>query len=105
MIKKSSLSDWLILWTWKALLGEIYPEIRAIALRFSKSRELTIRYYLDRNPKDDDYESISNVATNILANTSSNNEITAIKEEAIYIQGRIRDLDILDGLIYARKEY
>ena len=98
------LPEWLIIWIWRALLGEIYPEIRAIAAKFTKEKELTIRYYLDRKPIENDYENISCVTTSILSNTSSNYEITIINEEILFSNDRIKDLDILDGLIYARKE-
>ena len=99
------LPNWLVLWVWQSLLGEIYPEIRAIALRYDADNNLLIRYYLDREPIDDDFESIKCVATNILAHTSSNKEIKNLKEEAVFSTERLADLDILDGLVYARREY
>ena len=51
-----NLPEWLILWTWQALIGEVYPSIRAIALQYSETNCLLIRYYLDREPTEDDYE-------------------------------------------------
>nr|WP_321442954.1 colicin [uncultured Cohaesibacter sp.] len=99
-----NLPEWLVFWVWQALLGEIYPEIRAIALRFSPDKELLIRYYVDRNPTEDDFESIQCVVTNILAHTSSNDQIISVDEEVIYSTDRISDLDVLDGLVYARRE-
>jgi hypothetical protein len=99
------LPDWLIIWVWRALLGEIYENIRAIAVRFTCEKKLTIRYYLDRIPTEYDYESIDCIITNILANTSSNYEILEVNEEVVFSQKSIRDLDILDGLVYARREY
>lgn len=104
-MNEKSLPEWLILWIWKALLGEIYSEIRAIAVKYTENKELTIRYYIDRKPTEDDYENISCVTTNILSNTSSNDEIIMINEEVIFTQERIGDLEILNGLIYARREY
>jgi hypothetical protein len=101
---EKSLPEWLVLWIWRALLGEIYPEVRAIAVRFTDEKELTIRYYLDREPTEDDYESIGCIITDVFSNTSSKNEISAIHQEARYSQTRIGNLDILDGLIYARRE-
>lgn len=63
-----NIPEWLIICVWRALLGEIYPNIRAIALKYSESsHNLLIRYYLDREPNEDDYESISSVETEIFA--------------------------------------
>ena len=99
------IPDWLILWIWNSLLGEIYPNIRAIAVAFSPDRELTMRYYLDRNPTDFDRESIADVMGNIFANTSSAHDIKSCKEECIYSKSPVGELDALGGLIYARREY
>lgn len=99
------LPEWLILWVWQSLIGEIYPEIRAIVLRYDSKNNLLIRYYLDREPIEEDYDSLECVVTNVLAHTSSNDEIKDVKEEAFYSSVRLTDLDILDGLVYARKEY
>ena len=62
-----ALPDWLVLCVWRALIGEIYPAIRAIAISLSDDRKLLIRYYLDRPPTDFDWESLEVVATNISA--------------------------------------
>ncbi len=98
------LPDWLILWTWEALLGEIYTDIRAIALSFSDNKDLVIRYYLAHKPNEDDYESIEIVSTNILAKTSSNNEIKSINTECFFSKEPIGRLCKLDELVYARRE-
>lgn len=100
-----NLPEWLILWVWQALIGEVYPEIRAIALRYDENKNLQLRYYFDREPTEDDLESIECVITNIFAHTSSNEMINNIEEEAIYSKERMADLDVLDGLVYARREY
>ena len=104
-MSKRRLPDWLRLWFQTALLGEIYPSIRAIAVGFSDSRALTLRAYLDREPTEDDHESMSCVLTEIFANTSSNDEITAATEECVFSERRIGELDPLDGFVYARREY
>lgn len=91
------LPDWLRLWFQSALISEIYPEIRAIAVGYSPSLKLTVRYYLDREPVDFDYESLSN--------TMGENEILEVSEECLHSEQSMSDLDRLDGLVYARREY
>ncbi len=98
------LPDWLILWVWQSLIGEISPEIRAIALQFNSERNLVLRYYFGREPDEDDIESIKCVISNIYAHTSSNKEINIIYEEVIISTVQMKDIDPLDGLIYARRE-
>jgi len=99
------LPDWLRLWFQTALLGEIYPSIRAIAVGFSDSRALTTRFYFDHEPTEEDRENMSCVLTEIFANTSSNDEISESIEEFVFARQRIGELDPLDGFVYARREY
>jgi len=99
-----SLPDWLILCIWRALLGEIYPSIRAIAIALSRDGVLMIRYYLDRYPIEIDYESIEVVATNISASTGRE-LIARIEVDCQYDRSPILTLDFLDGFIYCRREY
>ena len=98
------LPDWLILVVWRALAGEIYPHIRAIALRLAEDKTLTIRYYLDREPTEMDEESIDVVCTNIGAATGLT-EIARIESECRHDMAPIGKLDYLDGFIYSRREY
>ena len=78
--------------------------MRAVALGFDENRVLTVRYYLDREPTDYDYESLSNMVDSIFDFTSSNHDIRSVNEEVIYSTARMADLDGLDGLVYARRE-
>lgn len=99
------LPSWLHRWICAALIGEIYPEIRAIAIKFSEEHELLIRYYLDREPTEDDYDSVDMLISEVLAHTSNASEITYQKGECIFSKEHMRKLDYLDGFIYARREY
>lgn len=105
VVLKRALPDWLRLWFQSALISEVYPQIRAIAVAYSETNELTVRYYLDRSPSDFDYESLSMVVSAVLSNTSSGSEIVAVAEECIYSDQRMSDIDRLDGLVFARREY
>ena len=95
----------LYLWVFGALVTEIYPEIRAIAIRFSETNELLLRYYLDREPIEFDYDSIDMVMSEILANTSSAKDITHYEIECIFTEEDMKELDRLDLFVYARREY
>jgi len=65
---------------------------------------LVLKYYLDREVEESDHENIDEVITNILANTSSNDEIKSVKDEICFDLRPFKDLDPLDGFIYLRKE-
>ena len=96
---------WLFYWVSNSLLGEIYPAIRGIAVSWNdEKKSLILRYYLDREPIDEDVENINVVIANILANTTSNDDIKEIKDELIYTTDMIKDLDSLSGFLYLRME-
>jgi hypothetical protein len=99
-----NIPEWLYIWTTKAFLGEVYQSIRAIAVGFNEEHLLTLRYYLDKEPDESDYESLDEVITNILANTSSNDDIKDVKEEIFFDLRPFKDLEPLSGFIYLRKE-
>jgi hypothetical protein len=83
----------------RALLGAIYPEIRAIAVGFDGSKELTIKMYLDRMPNEMDYEELSDISAQILGDV----EFTKVEELCEYHEGKI-SLGNLDFFVYMRKE-
>ncbi|WP_418264583.1 hypothetical protein [Flavobacterium faecale] len=84
----------------RAILGEIYVEIRAIAIGFD-SKKLTIICYLDRMPIEDDYENLSNIAGQILADI----DFETVEERCVFSNDLFSKLDSLDSFIYARKEH
>lgn len=101
---KKHIPDWLILTLWRSLLGEIYPSIRCIAIKYTEEKFLFIRYYLDKEPDDTDYESMEIVATNI----SSEIGLDLIKKIDIDCQfssNPLGKIDPLDSFIYCRREY
>jgi hypothetical protein len=100
---KPRIPDWLTLLLWHGLIGEIYPSIRAIAIALSKDKTLLIRYYLDREPTDEDFESMEIVATNVSSAIGSE-PIEHIDIDCQMGVGPIGNLDTLEGLIYCRNE-
>ena len=97
-MKKVPLDIWNMLRI--ALLGEIYSHIIAIAIKYD-DQSLLIRYYLDRNPIDFDYESIEVVATNLDA--TSKNLFTKLDVECVFYSGQLNMMDSLDGFFYVKR--
>ena len=64
-----SLPDWVFAVFARALLGEIYPAVRAIAVSWSPGK-IRIKVYLDREPTDDDKEDFEIVASEVTAMTT-----------------------------------
>ncbi len=103
--KKEQIPDWLCDYLRIAFLGEIYSNIRAIAIACNnKEDEIVIRYYLDREPSDYDYESIEVVATNLDALLPI--KLKKLDIECVqYKDESFNNIDPLSGFFYARREY
>lgn len=90
----------LLLSMQRALLGMIYPSVRAIAVGFDQLKKLKVIYYLDREPVEDDYESISEVTSEVIADI----DFQEVEELCIYSQDPISKLDGLNSWVYTRRE-
>lgn len=103
--QKEQIPDWLCNYLRIAFLGEIYSNIRAIAIACNnKEDEITIRYYLDRNPCDYDYENLEVVATNLDALLPT--QLKKLDIECIHWKDEsLKNTDPLSGFFYTRKEY
>ena len=99
-MNKTEIRISLLLSAQRALWGMIYPEIRAIAVGFDGLKNLKIIYYLDREPTEEDYESISEVASEICADI----EFLGVEEICIYTKELFSKLDNLESWVYMRKE-
>ena len=99
------LPDWLIVEYVRVLVGKIYPEIRAIVAKyFSEEKMLLTRCYLDREPNKDDYEML-NIATDQIVAGRGFKYIAEAEVECVCSDKLFKDLDTLDGFIYARREW
>ena len=88
-----------------SLLGEIYSGIRAIVFNYnSDNRQFILRYYLEKEPDEDDYKNIGIVVAEFLSNFKFS-EFDKVDEECVYSKLSISELEILDGMVYCRKEY
>ncbi len=100
---KQEFPGWLLKYLRATIFGETYPQIRNIAIRYTNKKELLIRYYLDREPVDFDYESIEMVETELESVLVE--RINKIDLECVFHKGARKDIDPLDVVIYARREY
>lgn len=98
------LPDWLSGCFRIALLGEIYSNIRAIVVGYDGEKSLLIRYYLDRQPADFDFESINIVAVNFDALGGKEKEISRVDVECIWCSSPMSHLEPLSGFVYSRRE-
>lgn len=90
----------LLLSAQRALLGKVYPSIRAVAIGERRDNELKIICYLDRTVTDDDYENLNDISGEICADI----DFLESQEECIFSLQLFSELD--NGLtwIYMRKE-
>lgn len=87
-----------------ALIGEIYPDIRAIVFSYnSKEKSFKLRYYLDRTPLDSDFENVDCVLTEFIANFSFS-EFDTIESECVCSLAPFSQIDVMDGMVFRRKE-
>ena len=100
MLFATKLPDWLVACFRIALLGEIYPNIRAVAVGYHDSSFVLIRYYLDRQSSDFDFESLEVVATNLDALGGKEQAINKIDIHCVHAAGAKRDLEPISGFIY-----
>jgi hypothetical protein len=98
-MKEQEITVLLKLSLQRALLGAIYPAIRAIAYEFNELKKLKIVFYLDREPNDDDYESVSDVCAEVLGDI----EFQKIEEICEYTTKSFSEL-APNNFVYLRKE-
>lgn len=88
----------------RALLGAIYPSIRMITIGYDKElKNFTIRYYLDREPNEDDRDKISCVMAEVIGDYKFDT-FNNIFEECIYSNDSLSKLEVLNVIVYAREE-
>jgi len=102
---EKDLPDWLVACFRIALLGEIYSNIRAIAVGYHSGGSVLIRYYVDRQPTDFDLESLEVVATNLDALGGKKQKIEKIDIQCLCSKEAKKDLDPISGFVYSRREY
>lgn len=97
------LPDWLVACVCRALIGEIHPSIRVIAILFEDNKNLVIRCYLERAVDDSDWKNLEIVATNI-SSAIGVEQIAHIDPECKFDPNTLGKPNCLDGFMYARDE-
>lgn len=85
----------------KAINGNVKPNVRAIAMRHTNNL-LILKCYLDSLPTEQDREMLSDISGEIVSDFPSD-EIPKVKEECIFSEQPLSELDCLDNWIYIRK--
>lgn len=98
-MNKSELRVTVLISAQRALLGMIHPSIRAISIGFTENT-LTIIYYLDRVPIDEDYENISVVVSEIMADI----DFSKIEEKCVFTKKPLSTLENVSDWVYIRQE-
>lgn len=87
------------------MTGEIYPEVRGIVFKYEPlEKYFLLRFYLDREPTEKDEEIASVVLSEFISNFSYK-EFEIIESECKLSLLYPKDIDVLDGVVYWRKEY
>ena len=88
-----------------ALLGEITPQMKAVAVSY-QSETVLIRCYFDRVPDEYDKESLESIAVNFDSNLGDlGDTVKIVNVECQQSDLSIGSLDSMDMLLYARREY
>lgn len=98
--KKLELRREVLLSLQRALLGMIYPSIRAIAVGYDDIEKLKVIYYLDREPNEDDYDNINDVVGEVCSDIN----FQEAEELCVFTKEYINKLDKLVSWVYVRKE-
>lgn len=85
----------------RALIGEIYPEIRAISVAY-KDRALRLKYYVNRPVSEVDFERAAIITSEMVADMT--NEFELVEELCIHSKNRLAELDGQDGWVFAAHE-
>jgi F0F1-type ATP synthase gamma subunit len=83
-----------------ALLGMIYPSIRAVFVSFDKKNKLKVIVYLESSPTEDDFENLSEITTEVLADIEFEN----VEEICQKYTGALSEISYLGTCVYMRKE-
>lgn len=84
----------------RALLGMIYPSIRAITIGFESEKVLKVICYLDRKPNEEDFENLSEVTSEVC----SDFQFEKVDEKCIESNEPISKLYTLSDWVFIRKE-
>lgn len=99
----TKLPDWLVACLRIALLGEIYPAIRAIAIGYHDSGLILIQYYLDREPTDFDLRKYRSCCYKSSCTGRKRTAYQKIDIQYLLGTGAKRDLELLSRFMYSKR--
>lgn len=107
MCAASKIPSWLYHDFWSVLsAGEIYPQMRAIAVSFDENvGRVLARFYFDREPTEFDSEAADVILSLLASKYGESSNVVRIDEECVFSPALIKDLDALDGFVFTRREY
>jgi hypothetical protein len=97
----SELRTLLLLSMQRALLGSIIPSIRAITVGFREQKELTLLFYFDRPPTEEDKEIVSDTTGEVLGDI----DFDKVNEFCQYSKEPLSELPCLNAWVYMRNEF
>ena len=103
-IYKKQFPDWLIVGMNMGMIGLIVPEIRLITVGFDDiSKVVKIISHMDRVPTEVDFDDFEELSTVLIASNFGNfNDV--FFEIRYSPDGLLKDLEVLSGVVYCRKE-
>ncbi|MCC8427259.1 hypothetical protein [Mucilaginibacter sp. UR6-11] len=97
-MKKNDLKKMLEISGKRAVLGNILPTFRAIAVGIKEPHTLFIKCYLDTPPRNKEYETLSDISAEIIADI----DFDQVEEVCEYTTKPLSKLDSFDGFIYVK---
>ena len=73
-------------------------------MSLSEDASLFIRYYVDKEPTEDDHEHLSVLQTELSAMQPAMSSIVKMDAEFVVSMAPINELDRLDGSVFTRRE-
>lgn len=96
--------DWLISAISTSLLGNVTPNLRAIAAKYDGSKNLTLRFYYSASVENSDEEGMED-AIGEFESAEATHRVKKIEIERVVTDQPIGELDYLHYFLFLRREH